>query len=100
MTSPSPLASASTTMLEEDLGGAGLLRLTLNRPKDRNALSSGLLTMLLQAIAQAESNAAVRAVVIAATSPGFCAGHDLREITAHRSDPDDGRRFYEQLFAT
>jgi enoyl-CoA hydratase/carnithine racemase len=100
MTSPPPLASAPTTVLEEDLGEAGLLRLTLNRPKERNALSSGLLTMLLQAIAQAESNAAVRAVVIAANGPGFCAGHDLREITAHRSDPDEGRRFYEQLFAT
>jgi enoyl-CoA hydratase/carnithine racemase len=39
-------------------------------------------------------------VVIAANGPGFCAGHDLREITARRSDPDGGRRFYEELFAT
>ena len=42
----------------------------------------------------------MRAVVIAAEGPGFCAGHDLREISAHRGDPDGGRRFYEELFAT
>jgi enoyl-CoA hydratase/carnithine racemase len=100
MTSSSAVASPAPTVLEENLGTAGVLRLTLNRPQERNALSSALLNMLLQAISQAESNSGVRAVVIAASGPGFCAGHDLREITAHRGDPDGGRRFYEQLFAT
>src|SRR5262245_1531592 len=100
MTSSPAVMASPAPMLEESLGESGVLRLTLNRPKERNALSSGLLNILLQAIRQAEGNDAVRAVVIAGNGPGFCAGHDLREMTSHRSDPDGGRRFYEQLFAT
>jgi len=101
MTSTSAVApSPAPRILEQDLGELGVLRLTLNRPQERNALSSDLLAALLEALEQAEANDAVRAVVIAANGPGFCAGHDLREITAHRSDPDGGRRFYEELFAT
>jgi enoyl-CoA hydratase/carnithine racemase len=101
MTSTSAVApSPAPRILEQDLGELGVLRLTLNRPQERNALSSDLLAALLEALEQAEGNDAVRAVVIAANGPGFCAGHDLREISAHRSDPDGGRRFYEELFAT
>jgi enoyl-CoA hydratase/carnithine racemase len=101
MTFPSAAASRPpSTMLEETLDETGVLRLTLNRPNERNALSSALLDALLQAIDRAGSNDSVRAVVIAANGPGFCAGHDLKEITAHRHDADGGRHFYEQLFAS
>jgi enoyl-CoA hydratase/carnithine racemase len=101
MTSSSAVTSmAPSTILEENLDEAGVLRLTLNRPNERNALSSALLDALLQAIDRAGSNDSVRAVVIAGNGPGFCAGHDLREITAHRGDADGGRHFYERLFAS
>jgi enoyl-CoA hydratase/carnithine racemase len=100
MTSSSAVAAPPPpAILEVSLGQAGVLRLTLNRPNERNALSSNLLGALFQAIERAGANDAVRAVVIAANGPGFCAGHDLKEITAHRGDPDGGRRFYEELFA-
>jgi enoyl-CoA hydratase/carnithine racemase len=100
MTSSSAAAPLSPpAMLEENLDETGVLRLTLNRPNERNALSSALLDALHQAIERAGGNDAVRAVVIAANGPGFCAGHDLKEITAHRRDADGGRLFYEQLFA-
>jgi enoyl-CoA hydratase/carnithine racemase len=101
MTSSSAVAAPPPSeILEESLGQAGVLRITLNRPNERNALSSVLLGALLQAIDRAGANDAVRAVVIAANGPGYCAGHDLKEITAHRGDPDGGRRFYEELFAS
>jgi enoyl-CoA hydratase/carnithine racemase len=101
MTSSSAVAAPPPPeILEESLGQAGMLRITLNRPNERNALSSVLLGALLQAIERAGANDAVRAVVIAANGPGYCAGHDLKEITAHRGDPDGGRRFYEELFAS
>ncbi len=100
MTSSSAATSMTpSAILEENLDEAGVLRLTLNRPNERNALSSALLDALLQAIERAGSNDSVRAVVIAGNGPGFCAGHDLKEITAHRSDADGGRQFYERLFA-
>ena len=42
----------------------------------------------------------VRAVVIAGSGKLFSAGHDLKEMTAHRRDTDGGRAFFEQAFAT
>jgi enoyl-CoA hydratase/carnithine racemase len=72
----------------------GVLRLTLNRPEARNALSAGLMSSLLEALARAAEDPQTRVVVIAGGGPAFCAGHDLREL---RADPR--RETYERLFA-
>jgi len=71
----------------------GTMLLTLARPDARNSLSQAMLAALQDAIDEASAKAGVRAVVIAAKGPAFCAGHDLKEITEHRSDPDGGRAF-------
>ena len=76
----------------------GVLRLTLNRPGARNALSSALMGALLEALEQAAADPAVRVIVIAANGPVFCAGHDLRELTATRADPDHGKENFAALF--
>ena len=68
--------------------------LTLNRPAARNALSMGLMQALDSELAALGEDPAVRVVIIAATGPAFCAGHDLREI---RATPTRGA--YEALFA-
>ena len=72
----------------------GVLRLTLNRPDARNALSAALMSELLDALARAATDAQARVVVIAGAGPAFCAGHDLREIRT-----DQGRETYERVFA-
>ena len=66
-------------VLLEGLDGH-VLRLTLNRPVQRNALSVGLMTALAQALDRAAADREVRVVVIAAAGPAFSAGHDLREL--------------------
>jgi enoyl-CoA hydratase/carnithine racemase len=76
---------------------AGVLVLTLARPEARNSLSEAMLAALQQAVDAASADATVRAVVIAGRGPAFCAGHDLRELTDHRPDPDRGRAFTERL---
>ncbi len=76
-----------------------IARITLNRPQARNALSQDMLVALKQAITEVNAIDTVRAVVIDANGPGFCAGHDLKEMAAHRQDGDEGRAYYEQLFA-
>jgi enoyl-CoA hydratase/carnithine racemase len=68
--------------------------LTLNRPQARNALSVALLDELQRALDALRDDKAIKAVVIAAAGPGFCAGHDLKEM---RANP--GRQAYEALFA-
>jgi enoyl-CoA hydratase/carnithine racemase len=86
-------APDETPVLRETAAG-GVLRLTLDRPKARNALSTALMTALLDALARAAQDRAVRVVVIDGAGPAFCAGHDLREI---RADPR--RETYERIFA-
>jgi enoyl-CoA hydratase/carnithine racemase len=41
----------------------------------------------------------VRAVFIAANGPAFSAGHDLKELNAHRSDQDRGRAYFKHIMA-
>jgi enoyl-CoA hydratase len=58
-----------------------VLVLRLNRPEARNALTSSLLAALAVAIADAESDPAIRVVVLTGTGDrSFCAGMDLREF--------------------
>ena len=71
----------------------GILRLTLNRPKARNALSSSLMSSLQSAIDRAADTEEIRVVLIAGNGPAFCAGHDLKEL---RANVDVG--FYDRLF--
>ncbi|MER7002547.1 enoyl-CoA hydratase-related protein [Dactylosporangium sp. NPDC000555] len=60
----------------------GVATLTLDSPANRNALSTALIEELLAALAAAESDDAVRAVVLTHTGPVFCSGADLKETAA------------------
>ncbi|GEO98898.1 enoyl-CoA hydratase [Methylobacterium haplocladii] len=88
--------SAETLLLRSDRNGVATL--TLDRPKARNALSIGMLGALRDAFADLAGDDEVRAVVIAAEGPAFCAGHDLKEMTAFRADPDKGAARFAELF--
>ncbi len=76
-----------------------VLRLTLNRPGARNALSHALMGALQEALERAASDKSVRAIVLAAEGAAFCAGHDLKEMTASRADADGGKKAFAALFA-
>ncbi|MFC0283713.1 enoyl-CoA hydratase [Camelimonas abortus] len=77
----------------------GYAVLTLNAPASRNALSDAMIAALQAELDATAADAAMRALVIAANGPAFCAGHDLKEITARRADPDRGRRHFADLMA-
>ena len=72
----------SNDILHRELFDNGVLRLTLNDQKRRNALSEAMLLNLSRVLSEAVTNADVRVIVLAAEGPAFCAGHDLKEITA------------------
>ena len=101
MATPAPSSRANATgpraALLESEQRAGVLVLTLARPESRNSLSQALIEALQGAIDTASQAAAVRAIVIAARGTAFCAGHDLKELTAHRADADGGRAFTQLL---
>ncbi|MET7247388.1 enoyl-CoA hydratase-related protein [Methylobacterium sp. EM32] len=75
---------ADPVVIERD--GAHVAVVTLNRPAARNAVDPGLARALAQAVAETEADDAVRAVVLAGTGPVFCAGADLKVVSAGGAD--------------
>ena len=73
---------------------AGICVVRLNRVAARNSLSLAVLSELTAVFAELGRDDSVRAIVLAANGPVFCAGHDLRELTSHRGDADGGKAFY------
>jgi enoyl-CoA hydratase/carnithine racemase len=91
-------AGNEPVLLREGVGAVAVL--TLNRPKIRNTLSEAMLTALSDAFTAIADDRAVRAVVITAKGPAFSGGHDLKELTARRSDPDGGRGYFRHIMLT
>ena len=79
-------------LLREDRGPVAVL--TLNRPEARNSLSEELIGALTAAVSEICRSDALRAIVVTGAGTAFSSGHDLKELTAHRNDPDRGRAFF------
>jgi enoyl-CoA hydratase/carnithine racemase len=82
-------------LLRENLGT--IVVLTLNRPAARNSLSEELIAELHAALTDIHDDKRIRAVVIAANGPAFSAGHDMKELTARRTDADRGRAYFAHI---
>jgi enoyl-CoA hydratase/carnithine racemase len=85
--------SPAPFVLSEKSGG--VVRLTLNRGERFNALSSDMIAALQRAVDGVAADPDARVVVLAAAGRGFCAGHDLKEMRAHASDPAWQARLFE-----
>src|SRR6202795_4473430 len=90
-------APQSPILLRERVGSIAVF--TLNRPAVRNSLSEGLIAELHTALREIHDDTSVRALVIAANGPAFSAGHDMKELTARRSDADRGRAYFQHIMA-
>jgi enoyl-CoA hydratase/carnithine racemase len=90
--SSAAIATDESVLLRHDDGG--ITTLTLNRPKQYNALSEELLHALQTQLESIAADASVRVVVIAGAGPAFCAGHDLKQM---RAQPR--KEYYDALFA-
>ena len=101
------MAQLQTTDIkpQRDPGAPPLLRadqgpvavLTLNRPEARNCLSEDLLGALHAAIAEIGGSDAIRAIVITGAGSAFSSGHDLKELSSHRGDPDRGKAYFAKI---
>jgi enoyl-CoA hydratase/carnithine racemase len=91
-------AANEPVLLRDGIGPVAVL--TLNRPKTRNTLSEATLAALSDAFTAIANDRAVRAVVITAKGPAFSGGHDLKELTERRSDPDGGRAYFRHIMLT
>ncbi len=87
----------SDPLLRRDDDGVAVL--TLNAPKSINALSEAMLGALSSTLDAIADDRSVKAVILRSAGSHFCAGHNLKEMTAHRADPDGGFQYYQDLFA-
>ncbi|WP_165405347.1 enoyl-CoA hydratase [Bradyrhizobium genosp. SA-3] len=82
-------------LLREIVGSVAVL--TLNRPAARNSLSETMIGQLHASLNAIAEDKHIRAAVIAANGTAFSAGHDMKELTARRTDPDRGRAYFAQI---
>jgi enoyl-CoA hydratase/carnithine racemase len=68
------------------------VRITLNRPEKRNALSLELMEELIEALRTVAADPEARTIVVDGAGPAFSAGHDLSEMVGR------DLAFYQRLF--
>lgn len=88
-------SAVQQSVLSEQRGAVALL--TLDHAGSRNALSEEMLAALLAAINCISADKSVHVVVLQANGPAFCAGHDLKQLTAHRADLDRGQAYFADI---
>lgn len=92
---PTPAQDGAPLVVTETVE-AGVGVITLANPGARNALSLAMMSAVQEALNRYREQDDVRAIVLAAQGTVFCAGHDLKELTARRADADAGLAFYAE----
>ena len=90
----------SKNILLIDPNDSGTLRLTINDPGNKNALSEAMIQKLINAITKASKDNSIKVIVIASIGEVFCSGHNLKEINEARKTDDGGKSYYLKLFNT
>src|ERR1700744_2711407 len=97
MPASSPVAASPELFSRENLDG--VVTLTLNTPRNLNALSLAMLEALIAEFEAIAGDGRARVIVLSGVGAALSAGHDLKEMQAHRNDCDRGRAYYVELFA-
>jgi enoyl-CoA hydratase/carnithine racemase len=87
-----PGARASEPVLLTTIDGP-VARLTMNRPRQFNAISMEMLDALQRALESIAGDRSVRVVVLAGNGTAFSGGHDLKEMMGHRNEAFIGELF-------
>ncbi|OUX53109.1 MAG: enoyl-CoA hydratase [Pelagibacteraceae bacterium TMED287] len=86
-------------ILKTSINSDGILVLTLNDPKNHNALSEEMIFNIQTSLDESINNNEVRVIIISAEGPTFSAGHDLKELTLSRKNPDKGRAYFKKIMS-
>ena len=85
-------------ILRIDQSQASILRLVLDDPKNKNALSEDMMKQLKKLLIKASSDNSVRVIIISAVGDIFSSGHNLKDITKARKNDDEGKAYFLELF--
>ena len=84
-------------LLREDINDVAIL--TMNTPKSLNALSDAMLSTLHDTFDSIADTPQIRAIILRGDGKAFCAGHNLKEMTAARAANDAGQAYFSDLFS-
>ncbi len=84
-------------ILERSDTGA-VAKIKMNAPDRLNALSDEMLAALQAELDALRDDKKIRAVILSGAGKGFCAGHDLKQMTAGRQSEDGGKAYFQDLF--
>ncbi len=85
------VSPADGTGVRRELLGEGVVRLTLNRPEQRNALTGELARELRRAVAEEAGPGGARVLIVTGAGSAFCAGADLGALTAGAASASERR---------
>lgn len=83
-------------VLSEDLG-RGVRKIALDRPERLNAITPELLEDLIAALAEADADESVGAILLTGEGRAFCSGDDLKEFESQVSDEAGVRAYVERI---
>ena len=90
----------STPHLLQRTDDDGIAIVMLSAPETINALSEAMLDELSDEFDRIAEDRSINAVILRSAGKHFCAGHNLKEMTARRDDADGGFQYFQDLFAT
>ena len=84
------------TVLTEDLG-EGVRVVSLNRPHRLNAIVPEMLDHLVEAVDAANSDGAIRTIVLTGNGRAFCSGDDLKEFDSQATDEPSTTAYVQRI---
>ena len=94
------MTNISEDLLIQFLDDNGILRLTLNDPNNKNALSELMIKNLIGSLKSASKDKNTRVIVIASTGNVFCSGHNLKELKKINENNEEKEQYFLDLFQT
>ena len=94
------MTNISEDLLIQSLDDNGILRLTLNDPNNKNALSELMIKNLIDSLKNASKDKNTRVIVIASTGNVFCSGHNLKELKKINENNEEKEQYFLDLFQT
>ena len=94
------MTNISEDLLIQSLDDNGILRLTLNDPNNKNALSELMIRNLIDSLKSASKDKNTRVIVIASTGNVFCSGHNLKELKKINENNEEKEQYFLDLFQT
>ena len=89
--------SRNNEILKTTIDKNGIFRLTLNSQHNHNALSEEMMLNIQTALDESVNNKKIRVIIVSADGPTFSAGHDLKELTEGRQNPDKGKNYFTTI---